>query len=76
MNVLIAIGVLGGFGLLFGFVQLLSSRESNEENNPRVEALRECMREGGCGDCGLNCGGCKQAARESTASAEDRVALQ
>ena len=50
MEILIAIGILGGLGLIFGLILAAASRIFHVETDPRLEQLSECLP-------GANCGG-------------------
>ena len=52
MNILIAIGVLGGLGLVFGLVLAGASKLFYVETDPRLEKLQECLPGANCGGCG------------------------
>ena len=62
MEILIAIGVLGGLGLLFGLVLAAASKVFYVETDPRLDALNECLPGANCGGCGYaGCGGYAEA---------------
>lgn len=62
MEILIAIGVLGCLGLVFGLVLAAASRVFHVETDPRLEQLNECLPGANCGGCGYpGCGGCAAA---------------
>ena len=52
MNILIAIGILGGLGLVFGLVLAAASKIFYVETDPRLEQLQECLPGANCGGCG------------------------
>lgn len=52
MNILIAIGILGGLGLAFGLVLAGASKLFYVETDPRLEQLQECLPGANCGGCG------------------------
>ena len=53
MNILIAIGILGGLGLVFGLVLAGASKLFYVETDPRLEKLQECLPGANCGGCGF-----------------------
>lgn len=58
MEIVIAIAVLGGLGLVFGLVLGIASRVFHVEEDPRLEQLNECLPGANCGGCGYaGCGG-------------------
>ena len=62
MDILIAIGVLGVLGLLFGLVLAAASKVFYVETDPRLEKLNECLPGANCGGCGYaGCGGYAEA---------------
>lgn len=62
MDILIAIAVLGGLGLIFGLVLAAASRIFYVETDPRLERLNECLPGANCGGCGYaGCGGYAEA---------------
>ena len=62
MEVLIAIGILGGLGLIFGLVLAAASKLFYVETDPRLDALNECLPGANCGGCGYaGCGGYAEA---------------
>ena len=62
MDILIAIGVLGVLGLLFGLVLAAASKVFYVETDPRLDALNECLPGANCGGCGYaGCGGYAEA---------------
>lgn len=61
-EILIAIGVLGGLGLIFGLVLAAASKLFYVETDPRLDALNECLPGANCGGCGYaGCGGYAEA---------------
>ena len=61
-EVLIAIGILGGLGLVFGLVLAAASKVFYVETDPRLEKLNECLPGANCGGCGYaGCGGYAEA---------------
>ncbi len=62
MEILIAIGILGGLGLIFGLVLAAASKLFYVETDPRLDALNECLPGANCGGCGYaGCGGYAEA---------------
>lgn len=62
MDILIAIAVLGGLGLIFGLVLAAASKLFYVETDPRLEQLNECLPGANCGGCGYaGCGGYAEA---------------
>ena len=61
-EILIAIGVLGGLGLLFGLILAVASKIFYVETDPRLDLLNECLPGANCGGCGYaGCGGYAEA---------------
>lgn len=61
-EILIAIGVLGGLGLVFGLVLALASRVFHVPTDPRLEALCDALPGANCGGCGYaGCSGYAEA---------------
>ena len=61
-EILIAIGILGGLGVLFGAVLAAASKVFYVETDPRLEKLNECLPGANCGGCGYaGCGGYAEA---------------
>ena len=57
-SILIAVGVLGALGLVFGLVLAIASKVFYVETDPRLEQLNECLPGANCGGCGYpGCGG-------------------
>ena len=52
IEILIAIGILGGLGLIFGLVLAAASKLFYVETDPRLDALNECLPGANCGGCG------------------------
>ena len=62
IEVLIAVGILGGLGLIFGLVLAAASKLFYVETDPRLDALNECLPGANCGGCGYaGCGGYAEA---------------
>ena len=62
MDIIIAIAVLGGLGLLFGLVLAAASKIFYVETDPRLDRLNECLPGANCGGCGYaGCGGYAEA---------------
>ena len=62
MDIVIAIAILGGLGLVFGLVLSAASRIFYVETDPRLEQLNECLPGANCGGCGYaGCGGYAEA---------------
>ena len=63
MNViLIAIGILGGLGLVFGLILAIASKVFYVETDPRLDLLNECLPGANCGGCGYaGCSGYAEA---------------
>ena len=62
IEILSAIGILGGLGLLFGLVLAAASKVFYVEVDPRLEKLNECLPGANCGGCGYaGCGGYAEA---------------
>ncbi len=62
MEVLIAIGILGGLGLIFGLVLAAASKLFYVETDPRLDALNDCLPGANCGGCGYaGCGAYAEA---------------
>ena len=52
MEILIAIAILGGLGLVFGLVLAAASKVFYVESDPRLEQLTACLPGANCGGCG------------------------
>ena len=62
MDIVIAIAILGGLGLVFGLVLAAASKMFHVETDPRLEKLNECLPGANCGGCGYaGCGGYAEA---------------
>ena len=62
VEILIAIGILGGLGLIFGLVLAAASKVFYVETDPRLDQLNECLPGANCGGCGYaGCGGYAEA---------------
>ena len=62
MDIVIAMLLLGGLGLLFGLVLSAASKMFYVETDPRLDALNECLPGANCGGCGYaGCGGYAEA---------------
>ena len=69
VEVLIAIGVLGGLGLIFGLVLAAASKMFYVETDPRLEQLCEVLPGANCGGCGYaGCNGYAEAVLNGEAS--------
>ena len=61
-EILIAIGILGGLGVVFGAVLAAASKVFYVETDPRLEKLNECLPGANCGGCGYaGCGAYAEA---------------
>ena len=61
-EIIIAIALLGGLGLVFGLVLSAASKVFYVESDPRLEQLNECLPGANCGGCGYaGCGGYAEA---------------
>ena len=62
MEIIIAIAILGGLGLIFGLVLAAASKVFYVETDPRLDALNETLPGANCGGCGYaGCGGYAEA---------------
>lgn len=62
MDILIAIGILGGLGLVFGLVLAAASKVFYVETDPRLDELNACLPGANCGGCGYaGCAGYAEA---------------
>ena len=52
MDIVIAIAILGGLGLIFGLVLSAASKVFYVETAPRLAQLHECLPGATCGGCG------------------------
>ena len=69
MEILIAIGILGGLGLVFGLVLAIASKVFYVETDPRLDQLNECLPGANCGGCGYaGCGGYAEAVLKGEAA--------
>ena len=67
-DIIIAIGILGGLGLLFGLILAIASKVFYVKTDPRLEQLNECLPGANCGGCGYpGCGGYAQAVLDGKA---------
>ena len=67
-EILIAVGILGGLGLVFGLVLAIASKVFHVETDPRLDMLNECLPGANCGGCGYpGCAACAQAILEGKA---------
>ncbi len=61
-EILIAIGILGGLGVVFGAVLAAASKVFYVETDPRLDKLNECLPGANCGGCGYaGCAGYAEA---------------
>ena len=62
MEIVIAISILAGLGLVFGLVLAAASKVFYVETDPRLDALNECLPGANCGGCGYaGCGAYAEA---------------
>ncbi len=62
MNVMIAIAILGGLGLIFGLVLAVASKVFYVETDPRLDQLNSALPGANCGGCGYaGCAGYAEA---------------
>ena len=62
MQILIAVAILGGLGLVFGLVLSAASKVFYVETDPRLDQLNECLPGANCGGCGFaGCGAYAEA---------------
>ena len=62
IEILIAMGLLGGLGLAFGLILAAASKVFYVETDPRLDALNECLPGANCGGCGYaGCGAYAEA---------------
>ena len=71
-EILLAIGILGGLGLVFGLVLAAASRVFYVETDPRLEQLNQCLPGANCGGCGY--AGCNAYA-EAVLKGEAKIGL-
>ena len=68
MEIIIAIAILGGLGLIFGLVLAAASKIFYVETDPRLEQLNECLPGANCGGCGYaGCAGYAEAVLQGKA---------
>ncbi len=68
-EILIAIGVLGAMGLVFGLILAAASQVFYVETDPRLEQLNACLPGANCGGCGYaGCSGYAEAVLSGEAS--------
>ena len=61
-EILIALAILGGMGLIFGLILAIASKVFYVEEDERLAPLTECLPCANCGGCGYaGCGGYAQA---------------
>ena len=69
MDIVIAIGILGGLGLIFGLVLAAASKVFHVETDPRLEKLNEALPGANCGGCGYaGCAGYAEAVLKGEAA--------
>ncbi len=69
LDILIAVAILGGLGLVFGLVLAIASKVFYVETDPRLEELMETLPGANCGGCGYaGCGGYAQAVIDGKAA--------
>ena len=62
MEIIIAIAILGGLGLIFGLVLAAASKIFYVETDPRLDALNDALPGANCGGCGYaGCSGYAEA---------------
>ena len=62
IQILTAVALLGGLGLLFGLALAGASKAFYVETDPRLDQLNECLPGANCGGCGYaGCGGYAEA---------------
>ena len=62
MDILLAIAILSGLGLIFGLVLYAASKAFYVETDPRLDKLNACLPGANCGGCGYaGCGGYAEA---------------
>jgi Na+-translocating ferredoxin:NAD+ oxidoreductase RNF subunit RnfB len=62
MEIVIAIALLGGLGLVFGLILAAASKIFYVETDPRLDQLNECLPGANCGGCGYaGCGAYAEA---------------
>ena len=61
-DIILAVGVLGGLGLIFGLILAAASKVFHVETDPRLDKLNDCLPGANCGGCGYpGCGGYAEA---------------
>ena len=61
-EIVIAIAILGGLGLIFGLILSAASKVFYVETDPRLDQLNACLPGANCGGCGYaGCGGYAEA---------------
>ena len=69
MEIVYAILILGGLGLVFGLVLAIASKVFYVETDPRLDELNECLPGANCGGCGYaGCGGYAEAVLKGEAA--------
>ena len=69
MEIVYAILILGGLGLVFGLVLAIASKVFYVETDPRLDQLNECLPGANCGGCGYaGCGGYAEAVLKGEAA--------
>ena len=69
MDIVIAIAILGGLGLIFGLVLAAASKVFHVETDPRLDKLNECLPGANCGGCGYaGCSGYAEAVLKGEAA--------
>ena len=69
MEIVIAIAILGGLGLVFGLVLGAASKVFYVETDPRLDQLNEALPGANCGGCGYpGCGGYAEAVLKGEAA--------
>ena len=67
-EILTAVGILGGLGLLFGLILAIASKVFYVKTDPRLEQLNACLPGANCGGCGYpGCSGYAQAVLDGKA---------
>ena len=68
MKILIAVGILGGLGLVFGLILAIASKVFYVKTDPRLEKLVDALPGANCGGCGYaGCAAYAQAVLEGKA---------
>ncbi len=68
-EILIAVGVLGALGLVFGLVLAVAAKVFYVETDPRLDELNECLPGANCGGCGYaGCGAYAEAVLKGEAA--------